>query len=144
MSAAAVDANVLVHAAHGGHPLQAPSQELLQGLVDDGVLFLPWPVLFAFLRISTHPRVFENPLTHAEAMTMVGRLTEPSSVRTLGETPDFWRSYRAAVTGVRVSGNLVSDAHLAAILLANGVQRLFTNDTDFLRFEFLDVRNPYR
>ena len=144
MSAAAVDANVLVYAAHDGHPLQGRARALLQGLIDDGVLFLPWPVLLAFMRISTHPRVFENPLTHHEAMTMVERLVELPSVRTLCETPTFWRSYRAAVTGVRISGNLVSDAHVAALLLANGVPRLYTNDTDFLRFEFLDVRNPFR
>lgn len=141
---AAVDVNVLLYASNDAHPLQGRAQELLQGLLDDGNLFLPWPVLFAFLRISTNARLFDSPLSQAEAMTMVERLLEQPSSLTLSETPDFWRSYGIAVSGVRVAGNLVSDAQLAAILLANGVQKLYTNDADFLRFEFLDVRNPFR
>jgi len=141
---AAVDANVLIYAANDGHPLQGRAQQLLQTLVDEGNLFLPWPVIFAFLRVSTNSRVFNAPLSQAEAMTNVDRLLEQPSALTIGETPDFWRSYRVAVNSVRVAGNLVPDAHLAAILLANGVQTLYTDDADFRRFEFLDVRNPFR
>lgn len=37
---------------------------------------------------------------------------------------------------------LVPDAHLAAILLQHDVRKLYTNDSDFRRFTFLDVRNP--
>lgn len=42
-----------------------------------------------------------------------------------------------------VRGNLVPDAHLAALLKQNGIKALFTNDADFRRFPYLDVRNPF-
>ena len=41
-------------------------------------------------------------------------------------------------------GNLVPDAHLAALLRQHGIRTLYTNDSDFRRFSFLDVRNPFR
>jgi hypothetical protein len=43
---------------------------------------------------------------------------------------------------VPTRGNLVPDAHLAAILRQHGVKKLYTHDTDFLKFAFLDVRDP--
>jgi predicted nucleic acid-binding protein len=42
-----------------------------------------------------------------------------------------------------VRGNLVPDAHLAAILKQHGVRTLFTRDTDFRKFPFLDLRDPF-
>ena len=40
-------------------------------------------------------------------------------------------------------GNLVPDAHLAALLKQHGVRTLFTRDADFRKFRFLDVRDPF-
>ncbi len=40
-------------------------------------------------------------------------------------------------------GNLVPDAHVAAILKQNGIATFFTNDADFRRFTFLDLRDPF-
>jgi len=42
-----------------------------------------------------------------------------------------------------VRGNLVPDAHAAAILFQHGVRTLYTNDRDFRKFESLDVRDPF-
>jgi hypothetical protein len=42
-----------------------------------------------------------------------------------------------------VRGNLVPDAHLAALLKQHGIRRLYTNDADFRKFPFLDVRSPF-
>jgi uncharacterized protein len=39
--------------------------------------------------------------------------------------------------------NLVPDAHLAALLRQHDIRTLYTTDTDFRKFEFLDVRNPF-
>lgn len=141
---AAIDANVLIYACIGEHPLAERAQRLISEIATGGVLFLPWPSLFAFLRVSTNPRVFEPPLSPARAMEVVDELLALPGTRTLGETQGFWRSYRTVAEGLQVRANLVPDAHLAALLLANGVQTLYTNDADFRRFDFLDVRNPFR
>lgn len=42
-----------------------------------------------------------------------------------------------------VRGNLVPDAHLAALLRQNGGRALYTRDGDFRKFSFLDVRDPF-
>jgi hypothetical protein len=43
---------------------------------------------------------------------------------------------------VSTRGNLVPDAHLAALLSQHGVVTLYTRDRDFRKFSFLDVRDP--
>ena len=45
--------------------------------------------------------------------------------------------------GFPVRGNLVPDAHLAALLKQHGVRTLFSRDTDFRKFGFLDLRDPF-
>lgn len=42
-----------------------------------------------------------------------------------------------------VSGNLVHDAHIAALCLEHGVSELITGDRDFLRFKGLHISNPF-
>jgi predicted nucleic acid-binding protein len=43
-----------------------------------------------------------------------------------------------------VYGNLVPDAHIATILRQHGVRKLYTADTDFKKFGFLEVVNPLK
>jgi toxin-antitoxin system PIN domain toxin len=98
----------------------------------------------AYLRIATHPRIFDAPLSAGAALANLGSLLALPRVRTIGERQGFLEAY-AAVTGeLTVRGNLVPDAHLATLLHQHGVRVLYTNDADFRRFEFLDLRNPFR
>jgi hypothetical protein len=61
----------------------------------------------------------------------------------LSEEEGFWEVYRATTAEVATRGNLVPDVHLAALLRHHGVKTIYTNDRDFLKFSFLDVRNPF-
>ena len=97
----------------------------------------------AYLRIATHPGIFESPLPPETAVTNLEALLRLPQVRTLAEEEGFWEVYRATTRGLAIRGNLVTDAHLAALLRQHGVPRLYTNDADFRRFDFLDVRNPF-
>ena len=97
----------------------------------------------AYLRIATHPAIFANPLSPEEAMGNLGTLLALPHVRVLAEEEGFWGVYQEITRGLAVRGNLVPDAHLAALLRQYGVDRIYTNDTDFLKFRFLDVRNPF-
>ena len=62
--------------------------------------------------------------------------------RFLPEEEGFWNVYRATAAEVPARGNFVPDAHLAALLRHHGVSTLYTHDRDFLKFRFLDVRDP--
>ena len=76
-------------------------------------------------------------------MDNVEALTRLPHVRLLAEEEGFWEVYRGVPGEMNVRGNLVPDAHLAALLRQHGILTLYTNDSDFRRFSFLDVRNPF-
>lgn len=59
----AIDANVLRYASDEQSPRQRTALDLLEQLAAGaGLVYLFWPVAMAYLRIATHPSVFENPL----------------------------------------------------------------------------------
>jgi predicted nucleic acid-binding protein len=62
--------------------------------------------------------------------------------RAIGEEEGFWSAYQDVTREVPTRGNLVPDAHLAAVLSQHGVITLYTHDRDFRKFSFLDVRDP--
>jgi len=49
---------------------------------------------------------------------------------------------RRMVDGGRTTGNLVHDAHIAALALEHGAREIWTLDRDFARFPGLRTRNP--
>ena len=77
-------------------------------------------------------------------MQNVESLLSVPRARVISEEEGFWRVYRQVADGLSIRGNLVPDAHLAAILRQHGIRTLYTNDTDFRKFDFLEARNPLR
>lgn len=139
----AVDANILLYASDGSSPFHAPALAFLENAASGPELvFLPWPVAMAYLRIATHPSIFEHPLSPVEAQENIEALITRPHVRTLGELDEFWESYLAAVEGMAVRGNLVPDAHIAALLVQHGVTTLCTHDRDFRKFTGIRLRDP--
>jgi len=104
---------------------------------------VPWLVVMAYLRIATYPAIFGRPLSPAEAMGNVESLLQRPNVRTLGENDGFWEVYRQVTSRVLVRGNFVPDAHLAALLIQNGVTMVWTHDRDFQKFPGIRVRDPF-
>ncbi len=96
----------------------------------------------SYLRIATHPQIFTHPLSPSEALTNIQTLLSLPHVRTLSEEDGFLEIYQAVTDEMPVRGNLVPDAHLVALLRQHDVKRLYTVDTDFRKFSWLDVQNP--
>lgn len=139
-----VDANVLLYASDLDSPHHERATTLLaQWVAGHEVVYLAWPVLMAYLRISTHPSVFAAPLTPAEARGNVASLLAVPHVRLLGEGAEFWTCYCRATDDVPVRGNLVPDAHVVALMLEHGVREIVTNDSDYRKFGGIRVRNPF-
>jgi uncharacterized protein len=97
----------------------------------------------SYLRIATHPRIFSAPLAPEEAIGNVSALISLPHVRAISELDGFMEAYRHVAGGIPVRGNLVPDAHLAAILFQHGVRTLYSRDRDFRKFQSLDVRDPF-
>ena len=54
------------------------------------------------------------------------------------------RSHMSHMTSAgAAAGNLVHDAHIAALPREHGVAELWTADRDFTRFPGLRIRNPF-
>jgi len=138
-----VDANLLLYASDRSSPHHEAATRFLETRVDDPDLFcLSWVTLMTYVRIATHPRIFADPLNSDEALSNVTSLVGLPRVRLIAEEDGFLEVYSAVTEGIAVRGNLVPDAHLAALLRQHGVTVLYTADADFRRFDFLDVRNP--
>lgn len=105
---------------------------------------LAWTTVMGYLRVSTHPSIFAAPLSPELAAANVEALVRLPHVRLLSEQDGFWEVYRDVTRATATRGNFVPDAHLAALLKQHGIGRLYTHDSDFRRFEFLEVRNPFK
>lgn len=139
-----VDVNVLVYASDSSSRFHPGARALLDRLVRGPDLFyIFWPVVMGYLRIATHPAIFARPLPPAEATANVEELLAVPHARTAGEDEGFWAFYREATSGVLVRGNLVSDAHLVALMRQHGVAKLWTHDRDFRKFDAIRIEDPY-
>jgi len=140
----AIDVNILLYASDQASPFALRAQELLAQLASGRELFcVAWPTIMGYLRLSTHNSIFAHPLSPEEAMGNVESLLRLPHMRVLSEEEGFWAIYREIAGHVPARGNLVPDAHLAALLRQHGVCTLYTNDRGFRRFDFLRVRNPF-
>ena len=137
-----VDANILLYAEdrRSAHHAQARAwwDERLSGAEP---VCLCWPVLAAYIRIATNPRVFERPLAIEEAVDRVSSWLEQPCVRVIHATENHWGVFQRLLTEAQARANLVTDAHLAALAIEHGCT-LYSTDRDFARFPHLKWRSP--
>ena len=139
-----IDVNILLYASDGSSPLHEKASDFLEECARGREVFcLAWVTIMSYLRMATHPAIFEHPLTHNEAVTNIEALLNLPHCRIIGEDEGFWETYRSVTADVPTRGNLVPDAHLASILTDHGIRTVCTRDRDFRKFTFLDVRDPF-
>ena len=141
---ATLDTNVLIYASDESSSFHDRAIELLEALATGpDLVYLFWPVALGYLRISTHPTIFQKPLSAAEAMANVEDLVSRPHVRTGGEADGFWDTYRDVTARAPVRGNLVPDAHVVALMRQHGVSMIWSHDRDFLKFPGISLRDPF-
>lgn len=140
----AVDTNVLVFAEITGSPNHRKARELLAALADGPIPWaLPWPCVYEFLRLVTHPRVFHPPVPTQRALEDLEQILTSPSLVLLRETDRHPEVMRLVVGESGATGNLLHDAHIAALCREHGVAEIITGDRDFSRFTGLSVTNPF-
>jgi hypothetical protein len=138
-----VDVDLLLYASDSSCPQHQRAAAFLNDCAANGQVFcLAWLTLMSYPRMATHPRIFTRPLTQQTAMGNVEALMALPHWRVIREQPGFWTVYQQFTGDVPTRGDLVPDAHLAAVLRQNGVGILYTHDRDFRKFAFLEVRDP--
>ncbi|MBS9535862.1 PIN domain-containing protein [Mycobacterium sp. M1] len=137
-----VDANLLLYAVDETSAYNARAAAWLTDTLDAGTrVGLPWQTIGAFLRIVTHPRIVERPLSAAAAWGHVEDWLAVPTVWIPPATESTARVYAALCTRVTATANLVPDAQLAALAIEHGVE-IASADTDFVRFPGLRWINP--
>ncbi len=137
-----VDANVLLYAYHPRAAHHERCRAWVEAEFSSGAAVrIPWATILAFLRIATNPRVFERPLTIAEAEAAVSSWLALPSVSPVDPGERYWDVLRGLLHAAQVTGPLVTDAALAALAIEHGAT-LCTTDRDFARFPGLRTLNP--
>ncbi len=140
----AIDTNILVYSQLASLPEHERANRFLKDLATGSAPWgIPWPCIYEYLRVISHPRLHHPRLPARQALAeLTGLLASPSLVL-LHETPDHLDYLNRAIEESGASGNLIHDAHIAALCLEHGVSELITADRDFARFPSLTTRNPF-
>lgn len=129
-----VDANILLYAVNEDAPHHQDSREWLDdALSGAATVGFSWIALLAFVRLSTKVGLFPTPLAVEEALDRVDAwLAQPAAL--VVEPTARHASLLAELLGtVGVGGNLVNDAHLAALAIEHRGD-VVSYDNDFSRF----------
>jgi uncharacterized protein len=140
----ALDVNLLLYASDTSSPRHDSARAFLDRLSrGPDIAYLFWPVIAGYLRIATHPAVFDAPLAPEEALANVDELLSLPHLQSPGEGERFWPRFREVAEEAAVRGNLVPDAHVVALMRENGVRTIWTHDRDYRRFEGIEVLDPF-
>lgn len=137
-----VDANLLLYAYNRSSSQHEAAKSWWEERLSQAALVrLAWSTINAFIRIGTNPRAFERPLSIEEACRHVTTWLERPMVAIQQPGGLHWEIFQRLLKEAQASGNLVPDAHLAALAIEHGA-RLCSSDRDFSRFEGLTWENP--
>lgn len=137
-----VDANVLLYAVDEDAPLHPAAISWLDpALAGREAVGFAWMVVLAFVRLSTHPAIFPNPLDPDQAFDVVESwLDQPASV-VVDPTVRHLSVLRGLLAPLGTAANLVNDAHLAALAVEHGAE-IVSFDADFARFPGVRWHRP--
>jgi toxin-antitoxin system PIN domain toxin len=139
-----VDANILLYAEDQlSHHHGAAREWWDEQLSGSSPICLCWTVIGAFIRIASNSRVFESPLSIAQATKRVQSWLDQPCVRLIEPTDRHWLVFQQLLSDGQALGNLVTDAHLAALALQHGCE-LMSTDADFARFPRVKWTNPLK
>ena len=131
-----VDTNVLIYA-HREELAQYPQAlAWLKALAEGSATWgLPVFCIGEFVRVVTHPRVFDPPSTLAQATGAIENLLASPSLRVLAPGEDYAAHFLECLHDADARGNLAFDAQIVAVCREHGCNQLLTLDRDFRRFK---------
>ena len=137
------DVNVLVYAHRQDAPNHVAYREWLESVINSEQAYgMADLVLSGFLRVVTHPRVFNPPSTLEQALGFISDVRNQPNCVLVQPGRRHWAIFEQLCRTVHVKGNLVPDAYLAALAIESGSEWI-TTDRDFSRFPRLSWRHPF-
>ncbi|HJW93861.1 MAG TPA: TA system VapC family ribonuclease toxin [Thermoanaerobaculia bacterium] len=137
-----IDTNLLLYAKIPGYPQHPVARAWLEDQLNSRTrVGLPWQVLLSFLRLTTNPRMYARPFSTGMAWQQVVEWISHPRVWIPEPSGEYAVVLGKLLVETQATGNLVSDAHLAALAIEHGLT-LCSADTDFARFSRLTWLNP--
>jgi uncharacterized protein len=139
-----IDVNVLVYA----HRIESPEHDryrtwLEETVNSDAAYGLADLVLSGFIRVVTHPRIFNRPTPIDQVVHTAAELRARPNCRRVAPGRRHWQIFARLCESAGARGNLVADAYLAALAIESGSEWI-TADRDYSRFTGLRWRHPLR
>jgi len=137
-----MDVNVLVYAHRTDAVIHSVYRQWLESVVNGPASFgYSELVLSGFLRIVTHPKVFEVPSTLLSAIRFTEQIRSLPNAVCLAPGSMHWQIFMGFMEQINARGNDIPDAYHAALAMEWGCEWVTTNK-GFKRFKGLKVRDP--
>lgn len=137
-----IDANLLIYSYHETAPLHLASRRWLgEAFSSEEQVGIPFQSVLAFVRVSTNLSLPGTRSTMARSLATVDGWLKLDNVRMLTPGAEHWDIFKELCIAVGVTGDLATDAHVAALAIENDAT-LYSADRDFARFPGLKWRNP--
>jgi toxin-antitoxin system PIN domain toxin len=135
------DVNVLIYAYDKTSKYYLGASVWLERVLYEEDVFFTWHTITGFIRIITSPTVFRNPITVETAVQVVDDWLRLDNTHLVELEKKTWPIFSELLIESQSSGNLVMDAHIAAVSkLCGGA--IATTDRDFRRFRGITLIDP--
>jgi uncharacterized protein len=141
-----IDTNILLYAANKDSDEHRAAVKFLNAAAaSPEQWFLTEGIVYEFLRVSTHQKIFSKPLNWKEAMRFFRPFWESSNFIILSAEERHWQLLGEILAPLtHPSGNLFFDIRTVVLMQEHGIREIYTADTDFLQFSRIKVINPLR
>lgn len=135
------DVNMLLYAYDRGSKFHANARAWLEDVLANEQVFFSWHTITGFLRIATSPSILTNPVPLEAAVQQVSEWLELENTHLVALEKKNWPLFAKILKDSQSTGNLVMDAHLAAMAASCGAA-VASTDRDFGRFDRIQLINP--
>ena len=141
-----IDTNILLHAANlNSREHKGCFKILSRYQASSDSWYLTWSIVYEFLSNCSSSRVFPRPWSVEEGWKFIENLFLSPSVGLLQETKNHSHFAKQIFQNhPNLHGAILHDTHTAILMRENGIRKICTLDSDFHRFEFLEVVDPFR
>lgn len=135
------DVNMLVYAHDDTNKYHETAATWLEDVLSTEQVFFSWHTICGFLRIVTNRRIFLTPLSISQAISIVESWLEQENTHLISLEKKNWPLFSHMLIEGNAAGDLVMDAHLAAMAASCGAT-VASTDRDFTRFPGIQFTNP--
>lgn len=137
------DVNILLYAYDKSSNLHKVAHEWLETVLSEDEVFFSSHTITGFIRILTHPTALANPTSIDKAVGIVDEWLQLDNTHLIHLEKKNWPLFSSMLIDGQATGNLVMDAHLAAMAASCGAE-LASTDRDFSRFSGIRTVDPLR